>query len=381
MDRLPMNEIREEYKRIDNNWLHLHYKLSIGLVLFSILVECFMGFIMLNSDLLTTTVFKFIVKFIIIPGTINLICLVIDAYFMHSKKFSVKTKTYAISFILVIISFILFTAHNAFTAIYFILVLPIILTTIYADYRLTSMIAIACLISFIASEFFIQWDVDKESVFDNTLRMGDILICFFLLFVFSAICMVTIGYERKKNEVSIYKELQHQRLQKKLQLDELTGVFNRKALRNAFRTMEADPCPNDYTFAMIDIDNFKGINDIYGHPIGDQCLAAFGKILKENCNKATPFRYGGDEFCLLFHQADMKEVQQTCEQIQNRLRTLTFPEHNDITMTSSFGIATYSEQLSSTKLLVHTDKALYRAKRLKDTIQIYQPSDITEYNL
>ncbi|MDD3142135.1 MAG: GGDEF domain-containing protein, partial [Lachnospiraceae bacterium] len=217
------------------------------------------------------------------------------------------------------------------------------------------------------------WDIDKISIFDSTLQMGNFLISLFILIACSMVCMVEIGFERKKNEASIQMEIEQLQLKQRLQLDELTGIFNRKALHDAMEDMEGKVSDNNYILTIADIDNFKSINDHLGHHVGDYCLKEFAKVLGENCGKATIFRYGGDEFCLLFCNADINEAVSVCEQIQLKLSNLHFEPHAMLKMTASFGLAEYSDQVNTTRLFIHADQALYEAKEVRNNICVFQP--------
>ena len=366
-----INEIEKEYRRIDNDWLRCHYKISIWMVLFAFMVECIMGVIMMNSDMLTTTIERFIWKFIIIPSTFNFLFIVGNALAMKSKNLSQRVKIYVISLNLVAICFVLFTAHNAFTATYYIFTVSIILTAFYASYRITSITAVASVSALLISELFIQWDTDKISIYESTLRLGDFLIAIAILIAFSIVCMVLIRYEQKKNMASIQLQIERCRLQQSLQVDELTGIMNRKALINAMKEMEeSDDC--NYILAMADIDNFKGINDTWGHPFGDRCLIEFAQILVENSVGAVPYRFGGDEFCLLFHNVEMEEAVSNCKQIQQKLDKIQKEEPSFIKLTVSFGLAAFTDKVDATALLVHSDHALYEAKINRNTICVYR---------
>ena len=131
-------------------------------------------------------------------------------------------------------------------------------------------------------------------------------------------CMIEISYEKQKNEASILKEIERQMLAKKLLTDELTGVFSRKALHDAMRDMVTIQTDDSYILGIADIDNFKNLNDSYGHHIGDLYLIEFAKALKECSTKVSVFRYGGDEFCLLFCNIGMDEAVQACQTIQQK---------------------------------------------------------------
>lgn len=367
------DKINNEYDKIDRDWLTLHYKTSIALAIFAFIVECFMGMILVNSDMLNTTVQKFVYKFIVVPSVLDFLCIITNTIVIKSKYFSQNQKIYTVSLIFVVICFVLFTVHSAFTSTYYIFGLAIVITVIYASYSVTNITAIASIVALCISEIFIKWDVDKTSIFDSTLRLGNFLISFFVLIAFSMVCMVAIHYERKKNQASIQIEMERHLLQQSAQVDEMTGVFNRKALHNALKEMEEKEGDNHYILAIADIDYFKGINDKWGHHIGDLCIIEFAKILqsKSNSETVTAFRYGGDEFCLLFCNVQIDEAVLICNDIKKRLNSLQIENNLMLKLTVSIGLAEYSKQLDASRLFIHSDTALYQAKEVRNTIQVF----------
>lgn len=367
-------DIENEYKKIDNEWLQLHYKTAIGVVIFAFFVECGMGWLMYFTNEISSTIPIFLVKFLVIPSVLNVLCIFINYRVFHSKYLTQDAKIHTISLIFVAICFILFTAHSAFTALYFIFAVPMLFTTIYCNYKLTTITGIISLVAVACSEIFIKWDVDKVSIWGDGIRFGNFLISGFVLITFLFICMVVIHFEKEKNTASIQKEMERYKLEQRLQIDELTGIYNRIGFRNAIRDMEEDNSDNTYIFVMIDIDNFKVLNDSMGHVTGDHCLIEFGKILKNNCKNAMPFRYGGDEFCILFKNCTLEEVVKTCEQIKSNFKLINLNGKFDLPLTASFGIASYSDDMVTSKLIINTDKALYESKIMKDTITVFKDS-------
>lgn len=365
-----VHEIQQEYTKIDHNWLSLHYRISVGVVLFALAVESVMGIMIIHSDMLNTSVFRYILKFIVVPSGVNAVCIAIDTAAIRSKKISQKLKIRTVSMMFVAISFTLFTVHSAFTATYYIFSGAILLTAIYADYSITLPIVFLSMASLILSELFIPWDTDKISIFESTLRMGNFCVALIILSAFSMICLVAIRYMQRKNIASIQLEKERELLQQSLRLDELTGIYNRKALQEAMLEVEKPKPGETHIFAIVDIDKFKTINDNLGHRIGDLCLTKFARCLKENCGSAIPFRYGGDEFCLLFHNMEMDEAVSVCKRIQTELKKIRIKDAPELKVTASFGLANYRNGWNFSRLLVHADRALYQAKVSRDKIKI-----------
>ncbi|MDU6266333.1 MAG: GGDEF domain-containing protein [Anaerocolumna aminovalerica] len=371
LDSMYIGSVQEEYTKIDGRWLRLHYKTSVGLVIFSFLVEFAMGMLLINSEMLTTTVNRFFWKFLIIPSGINLICIALEMFIMKSKRFSQNYKIYSVSLIFVCICFVLFTAHSTFVATYYIFAIAIMLTTIYANYRVTSITALTSIIAIVVSELFVRWDVDKISIFQNTHRLNDFMIALFVLITFSIVCMVAIRFEREKNSASIQKEIERKQLQKSVHMDEMTGIYNRKAFHAELKNVEDTTPDRHHILAIVDIDKFKNINDTWGHHVGDRCLIEFAKILKEFNKNITAFRYGGDEFCLLFRGIDMENAKSICEEIQLKVNGLIFEDYPNLKLTASFGLAAISDEVDTVRLFIHADRALYEAKKTRNAIRVF----------
>ncbi len=367
-----IREVRKEYERIDRDWLTLHYKTSVVLALSALIVECVLALVFTHSDLLTTMVPRYIWKYIAVPGGCNLLLIGIDTAVMRSARLSGKHKAYIISLVLVGICFVLFTVHSIFTAAYYTFTIAILLTTVYADYQITWVTELVSLISLTISELFITWDVDKASVYKDALRMGDFLTALAVLTGFSFMCLVVIRFMRKKNEASIQVEIERHRLLHRLQMDELTNIFSRQAMHTAMKDLEAVSDDQTVLLAIVDLDHFKGINDRWGHHLGDRCLIEFAKILRENCGEYLPFRYGGDEFCLLFWDTGIEQARETCAQLQKKARALRIEEEPALTLTVSIGIAEHKGRTDGVRLFTNADRALYEAKKDRDTLYIFR---------
>ncbi|MDF2885958.1 MAG: diguanylate cyclase [Lacrimispora sp.] len=373
-----VNEIQKEYLRIDKDWLSLHYRISIGMVIFALIVECIMGIILVHSDMLSTTVPRYVFKFILVPSGVNALCIAINHAVVKSGKVSQTAKIYTVSIINTVICFSLFTAHSAFSVTYYVFVTAVILTTVYASYQVTLCTSVSGVVLLVISELFITWDLDKPTIFQSTLRLGNFLISLFIMFSVSMICMVVIHYERRKNRASIRIEEERVTLKKRLKMDELTGIYNRKALHDAMRDLE-DCNPRDhYIFGITDIDKFKNINDGWGHQTGDKCLIAFAQLLKNSCEKAIVYRYGGDEFCLIFNNTDINEAYEMAVLIQDKLKKIKFKEHPGLQMSASFGLAQYESGMNAARLFMSADQALYRAKITRDTIRVHEDEIVPE---
>jgi diguanylate cyclase (GGDEF)-like protein len=152
--------------------------------------------------------------------------------------------------------------------------------------------------------------------------------------------------------------------------DALTGLYNRRHLdeylEDAFRQATERHQPVSIAFA--DLDKFKGINDTYGHQVGDQILEATAKILKASVRgDDVVARYGGEEFIIVFPGTDRALVQTICERIVKSFQATTHDvgAAEALAVTVSMGMATHAEDRmfeSVDAFVKAADKALYTAK-------------------
>lgn len=366
-----VTEIENEYRRIDSKWLQMHFKTSVGLVLVGILLESILGIVIYSSGDVKLPLSAYVAKYILAPTAINFIVISLDFWAMRNIKISKNFRVYIISLSFVVICFAFYAVHSIFKSLYLILILPILLTVVYGNYKLTTVTALFSLTARIIADLFVRWDPEQPNVLSSFFSSVDFLISNAILIIFFFVCLIVIRYEREKNDASIQKEIERHKLQQKLKTDELTSVFNRTGLRTALQSMEEDRASNSYIFVMIDLDNFKQLNDTLGHLIGDQCLMEFGSLLKANCGDAAAFRFGGDEFCLLFKNVPMDSVIDICKKIQTDYKEAAEAITTAIPLTVSFGVAALAENMTAAQLLKETDRALYYSKEQKNSINVY----------
>ena len=152
--------------------------------------------------------------------------------------------------------------------------------------------------------------------------------------------------------------------------DDLTGLANRRRLNEvlAIEWARAHRSGQPLGLIMIDIDWFKGYNDLYGHQAGDDCLQRVARTMETVTQRAGDLaaRYGGEEFILILPDADASAAQRVAEALRQSVQALAIP-HNagaDKHVTISLGVAVLSEACypDAEGLLRAADAALYRAK-------------------
>ena len=363
-----------DLNRIIDEWLRLHLRLTATLVAITFLIEIIMAFFIAKSAILTTSIARYIVKFILVPSGLAAICLLSAHLIVRGTRYSQRTKMYIMSLLFVMICFIYYSVHSASIAIFALYAFAIFLTTTYADYRLTGIVTVSSLMSLILSELFLQWDLDKVSVWSNTNRLVEFLVALSILIGCSIVASVTIQYEQRKNESTLRKEVERELLKESMLFDELTGAYNRKALHEELRKLEQTAPLAPLVFGIADIDHFKSVNDLYGHQVGDLCLVEFACVLSEYFGESSVFRYGGDEFCLILRNTTPSSAEQLCERAQLRLRRVEFHGVPGLKPTACFGLTQYTDPDSASRLFNQADEALYDAKKVRNAIRLFHPA-------
>lgn len=145
--------------------------------------------------------------------------------------------------------------------------------------------------------------------------------------------------------------------QDKLYIDPVTGVYNRRYFEDEIRNMQ-----NSAGVAMIDLDDFKLYNDIYGHDMGDQVLCIVADVTK-NCIRKTDklIRYGGDEFLLILSDMVRGTLRGKLFQIQEAIENATIPNCSRLKLTASIG-GVISEDGQIDEAIAKADQLMYKAK-------------------
>jgi diguanylate cyclase (GGDEF)-like protein len=223
---------------------------------------------------------------------------------------------------------------------------------------LLSQLAVWLVGTHVAADIFVAlmgpfFEIDARTSFVNTWLLKYRWMGLFSYFAVLGFVLVTLSKERAAN-----------RQEAAAMIDPLTGLANRRAFERAFERAMKHATENEATALLVfDFDNFKEINDRFGHPVGDRVLAAFGKTAARNIRSGDVLaRIGGEEFAALLCPVD----RETALAIAERIRVALIEEVSQLTeglATVSVGVAVVEDRRPDLKEMTATaDKALYQAK-------------------
>ena len=157
--------------------------------------------------------------------------------------------------------------------------------------------------------------------------------------------------------------------------DPLTGALNRRGLNSELRAREAAiPDGKGLCVVVMDLDNFKTINDLHGHQTGDEVLQGFSETVRACIRKDDLFaRIGGEEFVLVLPDTSAEAAQHLAERILGEVQAMQFNlQEQPVQVTVSAGVGASSEPQGYLALMRTADKALYEAKRLgRNQVQVH----------
>ena len=170
----------------------------------------------------------------------------------------------------------------------------------------------------------------------------------------------------KANSIITRLSKQIKELEEDSHLDGLTKIFNRKALDKYLANItKKGKLKHELHLLLLDIDDFKNINDTYGHVVGDKILIFIANLLRKTLREGDKvFRYGGEEFVIILNRVSIEKCEEIAKRILHTIGTNTlFYKGKSINVTVSIGATTYHEKDTAESLLERADKALYRSKK------------------
>ena len=178
------------------------------------------------------------------------------------------------------------------------------------------------------------------------------------------------------NQAHLFAQMQQQAL-----TDALTGCYNRRSFeaRLEHHLQLATRMGQQLSLVMLDLDNFKHINDQAGHEAGDVALCMLAEILRAGLRVVdTAARFGGDEFVIILPQANTEGALLVAERLRNRIAQMDVPGFGKVT--ASFGVATFPDHASTRDtLIVAADRALYGSKDAgRNRVSVTEPSFLVD---
>jgi polar amino acid transport system substrate-binding protein len=176
------------------------------------------------------------------------------------------------------------------------------------------------------------------------------------------ILIIIITNRRLKVEIKKRKIIE-QELHKIVNTDVLTNIYNRRKIESLINLEieHSNKYAKDLSIIFFDIDDFKEINDTYGHKIGDKILIDLSKVVSSTIRKNDHFgRWGGEEFIVILPNTDIKKAKEIAEKIKNTIYSYDFEINKNISC--SFGVTQVQSNDNEDSIITRVDNAMYEVK-------------------
>lgn len=171
--------------------------------------------------------------------------------------------------------------------------------------------------------------------------------------------------ERAERRIETLRE-ELEQARRLIHVDHLTGALNRAGFDTIYAREASLADRHDVSFgvALLDVDNFKSLNDIHGHQAGDAALMHFARVLKLALRPSdVVVRFGGEEFLLLLPRATLERAARAVQRVQEKLATQVLVyQHRPLRFTFSAGVTERRPGEPQTEVIRRADRALYQAK-------------------
>jgi len=179
-----------------------------------------------------------------------------------------------------------------------------------------------------------------------------------------------MNYIKNELQLVLNNFISKNKLQYMANFDELTGLYNRRFFKHIFNMelCKLKRTKSRFCLALIDLDDFKQINDTYGHNMGDKALKYFSDVLRTHIRQTDVYaRMSGDEFVVLFLDCHKENALKKMESLKAKLKDISF---ENIKINFSYGLTCIdsNSELSADDIFAIADKYMYEQKKIKDRV-------------
>ena len=301
---------------------------------------------------------------VLLPSGLDALIIAVALILVNSSKVDHAIKNYALILSLILVSTVLSCLHGYYIVVAGLFVIPILLATVFLEYRFLVFSIIGSTLGLLVSTTINLFTFQAN----NKLHFGvSSLIIFLIMILFSSISLIIILVHKKRELTLLKVQTENAKLSKESKFDGLTGLQNHSSFYNVLenKLMKARHEKKGFALAVLDIDDFKDVNDTYGHAAGDEILKFVSETIVNVIEKnGVVFRYGGDEFAIIFHNPDPDANVRSLEHIRMVIEsndTMLIGGAGNITL--SIGYYNVKEVImSSEEIFYRADQALYQAK-------------------
>ena len=346
--------LRKKY-RSQLIWLH-----ALTVLFVAILEVVTYAFLIATDNQLFSYESKYLWKKVILPSSVNIAAHILARLAIKSEKLTHKQKNASIIYAALVTASVVALCHREYMVTLCAFNFPIFMSAMHNDRDLLKRTFLISMTAHLFSSFILCFETKLSEHF----AIEQIIAYAFNIISYMA-ADIAVKFSQSSFSVIRNQASENEQLQDKLRRDRMTGLLDHATFYNELeRTISSySPHTHHFCLAVIDIDDFKNVNDTHGHDNGDIVLKNLAEILTKRCGKDDIVcRYGGEEFAVIFKSRYLSSAKITMHCILKEFEKSTY-DFTESRITLSCGLCEYAESLTKEDFFEKADKALYRAKR------------------
>ena len=349
-------------EKINERWRYNLFKICVILAIIGSITEVVIYLIdsQTRTLFLPNVLYQF--RFIYIPSALNLIVIIVTYYNIHSSKLSDRAKNICSCILIYFLCANTQFIHYVYGPLLMLPVISIFVSVIFANRKLTGGITIASLVSLGLASILSANELRKG----DPQLLSDTGLAALVILVSQIGASFMISYVNEQFESIASSNKREKMLIEEMHIDPLMGIYNRMALGEKVKEcIDKQFTDNNCQLLLLDLDNFKSINDTYGHLCGDDVLMQLSDYIRHFTNHdVNAYRYGGEEIILIMQNCTLDAAYSLAEELRLAFSAIEFDFGEKKKVTFSGGIATLQTGQSADNWIQTADKALYQAKQL-----------------
>lgn len=297
---------------------------------------------------------------VIVPICINILSHIVARAICKRKTSNYRLKNRSVIYAAIVTSFVVSLFHRDYLVTSCAFVFPIILSAMYNDEKIlkNSLAASLVMLSITVLTLFFENKTDLTTYLNIVVLYGFIAVSYLS-------GDLSIKFSQRNFSLIEEQAIENSKLEVEIDMDQMTKLYNHEAFYERLDLIieENKNAPVDCCLAMIDIDDFKKVNDKHGHKAGDMVLETLADILKKCCTEEdVACRYGGEEFALILRNKTLTEAEKIVESALKIFSETRF-EFAKKSLTFSAGIVKLDKDQTSEMFFERADGNLYISKK------------------
>lgn len=361
------------FDRTYEKWKNLCSKANLYIATLTFIAEVLGYFILKQQNMITDSISYYMFRYLVSPTIFNYGVVIVGRMLIKKQRFAGRRGDFIPLVQLMILCTSSSVTHHIFPIVTGSLCFPIFVSTVYDNPKITRNIWLCSYLGVLAVFMERKFVEIYRGIACPYLAMETFVACALTLAAYIT-CRILAQYQSEKKQIMDDMHQYELQLQEELNLETKTGLYNYSAFRNKLykETEKSRFTEWPLMLLIMDIDDFKKINDTYGHARGDEVLKRLAQVLKKHFHADEfPSRYGGEEFTVIVREGTIADLKARAEAMRRDFAAQIYG-FMDEPVTLSVGIVEWKKGMTDEKLFDCADKALYRAKELgKDRIVVW----------